>query len=176
MQPNIPVLSLIAAMTPSRVIGRHNMLPWRIPSDMRRFKDITAGHPVIMGRKTWESLSDQSRPLPGRINIVMTREKGYQAKGAVSFSSPEIALEVASHLDSSEIFVIGGEEMYRRFLPFAQKAYITNVYADIDGDAFFPEFDNGIWICTDAVKIWRWLKDDEFETSFHIYERIPSCS
>lgn len=171
MQPNTPVLSLIVAMTPDRVIGRGNMLPWRIPSDMKRFRDITTGHPVIMGRKTWESLPAQFRPLPGRTNIVVTRQKGYQAVGAVSFSSPEIALSVVSALRTDEIFVIGGAEIYQQFLPFAQKAYVTKVQAIIDGDTFFPELDASTWSCTDAVKRWHWLKSDDFETSFHIYER-----
>lgn len=174
MQPNTPVLSLIVAMTPDRVIGRGNTLPWRIPSDMKRFRDITTGHPVIMGRKTWESIPERFRPLPGRTNIIMTRQKYYQAIDAVSFSSPEIALRVASCLSTNEIFVIGGEEVYRQFFPLAQKLYITNVYADIGGDAFFPEFDEGTWSCINAVKRWRWLQGDEFDSSFHIFERKPS--
>lgn len=174
MQPQLhSALSLIVAMTPNRVIGRGNMIPWRLPSDMKRFKDITNGHPVTMGRKTWESLPERFRPLPGRTNIVVTRQKGYQARGAVSFSSPEIALKVTRCLGSDEIFVIGGAEIYQQFLTIAQKVYVTRVYTDIDGDAFFPEL-NGEWRCTNALKRWQWLKDDEFETSFHIYERIPS--
>jgi dihydrofolate reductase len=172
-QPNT-VLSLIVAMTPDRVIGRDNNLPWRLPSDMRRFKDITNGHPVIMGRKTWESIPDKFRPLPGRTNIVVTRKPRYQTGNALVVNSLLEAKIVAMHsLGSEEFFVIGGGELYREAIHFAQRLYVTKVHAAIDGDAFFPEL-NGEWKCTNALKTWRWLKDDDFETSFHFYERISS--
>jgi len=127
-----------------------------------------------MGRETWESIPLKFRPLPGRTNIVLTRQPGYMAHGAITVGSIVDACIVA--LDApgdDEIFVIGGEKVYQQFFPFVKKTYITIVHTTIDGDAFFPEL-SGTWSCTDALRRWQWLKDDEFDTSFHMYERISS--
>lgn len=172
------VLSLIGAVATNGVIGKGGKLPWSIPSDGKRFKDITDGHPVIMGRATWESLPLPVRPLPGRANIVMTRQPGfrplYRSQGAIVVSSVEEALLVAERIpDAGEAFVIGGEEIYRQFLPFAKRMYITKVHTEAEGDAFFPELGDE-WKCIDAMKAWRWLKVDSHETSFHIYERVSA--
>ena len=127
-----------------------------------------------MGRKTWESIPERFRPLPGRTNIVLTRITGYQAEGAVVVNSLQEANRAALRVPGAEeTFIIGGADIYQQCLPFVQRVYLTNVYADVGGDVFFPEL-NGGWSRTDAVKRWRWLQGDEFESSFHILERKPS--
>ena len=131
------MLSLIAAVAKNRAIGKDNKLLWHLPEDMRHFRETTRGKPVIMGRKTWESLPDSFRPLPGRHNIVVSRNPAYQAPGATLAASLEEALLKAGK--DEETFVIGGEELYRKAMPVAQKLYLTEINQDFDGDAFFPE-------------------------------------
>ena len=133
-------LSLIAAMARNRVIGRDNTLPWRLPEDLRYFKATTLGKPVIMGRKTWESLG---RPLPGRLNIVVTRNADYRAEGATLVTGLPQAIAAAGEVE--EAFVIGGAELYRQALPLAQRIYLTEIATDVDGDASFPEFADSDW-------------------------------
>lgn len=133
-------LSLIAAMARNRVIGRDNTLPWRLPEDLRYFKATTLGKPVIMGRKTWESLG---RPLPGRLNIVVTRNASYRAEGATVVTGLPQAIAAAGEVE--EAFVIGGAELYRQALPLAQRIYLTEIATDVDGDASFPEFADSDW-------------------------------
>jgi dihydrofolate reductase len=168
------VLSLIVATTlTSRIIGRDNKLPWRIPSDIARFKEITLGHPVIMGRKNWESIPDKFRPLPGRTNIVLTRQAMYRAEGATIVDSIEGALEVASRSPGAEeIFVIGGEEIYRQFVPLAKRVYITWVHAPptTKGDTHFPEIGRG-WRIGVSTRVDDWHPRDEHPTSFQMFER-----
>jgi dihydrofolate reductase len=130
------MISLIAAVARNRAIGKDNQLLWHLPEDMRHFRETTRGKPVIMGRKTWESLPDAFRPLPGRHNIVVSRNAAYVAPGATLASSLEEAIAQAGN---DETFVIGGEELYRQALPVAQRLYLTEVDQDFDGDAFFPE-------------------------------------
>ncbi|MBI2306841.1 MAG: type 3 dihydrofolate reductase [Rhodocyclales bacterium] len=134
------VLSLIAAMDRDRLIGRDNALPWHLPEDLRHFKATTLGKPVIMGRKTWESLG---RPLPGRRNIVISRNAAYQAVGAELAASLEAALALCA--EAEEAFVIGGAELYRQALPLAQRLYLTEIDGSHDGDAWFPEFPADEW-------------------------------
>ena len=133
-------IALIAALAANGVIGRDNGLPWRLPADLAHFKALTLGKPVLMGRRTWESIG---RPLPGRINIVLTRDPGYRAEGARVVHSPEQALEVAA--GSEELMVIGGEQLYRQMLDRADRLYLTEVKADVEGDAHFPGFDRRHW-------------------------------
>ena len=133
-------VSLIVAMAGNRVIGRKNRLPWRLPADLQRFKALTMGKPIVMGRKTWESIG---RPLPGRTNIVVTRDVGYQAEGCVVVHSVDQALEVAAGTD--EVMVIGGANLYKQLLDRADRLYLTHVMADIEGDTWFPEFDIAQW-------------------------------
>ena len=133
-------ISLIAAMADNGVIGRNNRLPWRLSADLQRFKALTMGKPVVMGRKTWESIG---RPLPGRTNIVVTRDVGYRAEGCVVVHSVEQALEVAA--GSDEVMVIGGANLYQQLLDRADRLYLTQVRADVEGDAWFPEFDSAQW-------------------------------
>lgn len=133
-------LSLIVAYSKNRTIGRDNALPWKLKQDLAHFKRSTLGHPIIMGRKTWESLG---RPLPGRLNIVITRSLGYPAEGAEVVNSLAAALAVAA--PAAQAFVIGGEEIYRLSLAEADEVIATEIDANVEGDAFFPELDPAQW-------------------------------
>lgn len=136
-----PLVSLIVAMAQNGVIGRANALPWqRLPEDLKRFRAFTLGKAVLMGRKTFESIG---RPLPGRANLVLTRDRAWSAPGVVVVHSVEEALSRAA--GSSELVVIGGAEIYRLVLPFARRMYLTHVHADVPGDTFFPDFDATQW-------------------------------
>lgn len=137
------VLALIAACARGGVIGIDNRLPWHLPEDMKFFRETTRGKPVIMGRKTWESLPDAFRPLPGRLNIVVTRNAGYEASGATVVSGLPAALAAAGDADIA--FVIGGAELFRQSLPQADRLVLTEIDHDFAGDTFFPEFDSGEW-------------------------------
>jgi dihydrofolate reductase len=138
-----PVIALIVAVAENGVIGRDGTLPWRIPEDMKWFKASTEGRPLIMGRKTWESLP--RRPLPGRTNIVVTRNNHYRAEGAVVVVALEAAIEVALGEEPEEIMVIGGAEIYRAALPLARRIYLTSVHGEIAGDTHFPAIDRADW-------------------------------
>lgn len=143
MSDSTPRISLIAAIgANNRALGKDNQLLWHIPDDLKRFKEITNGHPVIMGRKTWESLPEKFRPLPGRLNIVVTRQEEYEASGAEVCNSLEDAIRIASENETNEIFVIGGGELYKEALPFAHKLYLTLIDDEKDGDVFFPEYEH----------------------------------
>jgi dihydrofolate reductase len=133
-------ISIIAAMAENRVIGVNNTLPWRLPADLRHFRQLTTGHHVIMGRRNYESIG---RPLPERTNIVVTRNRDYRAPGCEVRQSLEEALRDAG--DDPEVFVIGGAEIYRQALDKADRIYLTLVHADVPGDTFFPEFDARDW-------------------------------
>jgi dihydrofolate reductase len=134
-------ISLIAALASNRVIGKDNALLWHLPEDMRHFRETTRGKPVIMGRKTWESLPDAFRPLPGRHNIVVSRNPAYQAPGASLAGSLDDAVrQAAATGKAAELFVIGGAQLYRQALPLASRLYLTEIEESIDGDAFFPDF------------------------------------
>jgi len=140
-----PRIALIWAMARNRVIGNQNTLPWHLPADMRHFRELTTGHPVLMGRKTFESLG---RPLPDRTNIVITTDRHYATQGCIVAHSLDEALTLAaSHVspNNSEIFVIGGEQLYTQMLCHADRLYMTQVETDAEGDAWFPEFDLGSW-------------------------------
>jgi dihydrofolate reductase len=138
-----PRIAFVVAVARNGVIGRQGVLPWRISSDLKRFKAITMGKPVIMGRKTWESLP--RRPLPGRLNIVVTRDRHYRAEGAVVTASVAEALAQARQTDSHEICVIGGSEIFRQMLPMADRLYLTEVDLTPEGDVVFPPLDEKAW-------------------------------
>lgn len=142
----LPNLVLIAALARNGVIGINNTLPWHLPEDMKHFRDTTRGKPVIMGRKTWESLPDAFRPLPGRHNIVVSRNPAYLAEGATVVSSLTAALDAAVNAD--DVFVIGGAELYRQALPLAQRMVLTRIEQDFEGDAHFPPFTDADWQMT----------------------------
>jgi dihydrofolate reductase len=133
---NRPALSLIAAIARNGAIGKDNALLWRLPEDLQHFKRTTLGCPVIMGRKTWDSIG---RPLPGRRNIVITRNPQWHANGTDSAPSLEAALSLAA--EAPKVFVIGGAEIYAQALPMADELVLTEVDADFDADAFFPGWD-----------------------------------
>ena len=135
-------VSIIVAMTADRVIGRDNTLPWRLPADLRRFKRLTLGHHLVVGRKTWESIG---RPLPGRKMVVITRQRKFRADGVEVVHSVDDALAVARKNGEDEVFIAGGEEIYRQTLARAHRLYLTRVHATIEGDAFFPEYDAAAW-------------------------------
>lgn len=134
-------ISLIAALTRNRVIGKNNDLPWRLPDDMKYFMETTRGHCVIMGRKNYESLPHKFRPLAERTNIVITRQSDYSAPGCEVVHSLQEALDVARKKNDAEVFVIGGAEIYGQVLPYAHKLYLTEIDTELTGDTFFPIVD-----------------------------------
>ncbi len=141
-------LSALVAMAQNGVIGRNNAIPWRLPQDLRRFKALTMGHPVIMGRKTYESIG---RPLPGRTNIIVTRQNDYGIGGAIVAGSLTEALRLANDIEqgrtdeNNESFVIGGADIFRDALPLCDRLYITEIRRNYEGDVYFPEFDREEW-------------------------------
>jgi dihydrofolate reductase len=134
------IRSLVVAVARNGVIGRDNALPWRLPADLAHFKRVTMGHPVIMGRRTYESIG---KALPGRNNIVVSRNRSYEAPGCTVVPSLEAAWEAAGNV--SEAFVIGGTSLFREALPAADVVYLTEVESDVPGDTYFPEFDRRGW-------------------------------
>ncbi|MDJ1470153.1 dihydrofolate reductase [Cytophagaceae bacterium DM2B3-1] len=135
-------ISIIAAFTENRVLGKDNQLIWHLPEDLKNFKRLTSGHPIIMGRKTFESLG---RPLPNRTNIIITRNPDYQATGCMIVSSLEEAIQKATNIDREEVFVIGGGEIYTQALPLADTMYLTHVHTTLEGDTLFPVFSSQEW-------------------------------
>lgn len=159
------MVSLIVAYASNGVIGADGALPWRLPSDMKRFKEVTSGHAVVMGRKTFESLPDAFRPLPQRRNIVLSRRAGYEAPGA----------EVVPDLDSAlaacdrDCFVIGGGRVYQEALPFAERVYATEIEQDFEGDTFFPGLRDGEWR---RVERGERIVENGVPFTFAVYERV----
>lgn len=150
------MISLVYAQSRNGIIGRDGGLPWHISSDLKRFKELTTGKPVIMGRKTWDSLP--RKPLPGRRNIVITRQKGFTAEGAVVTQTVEQALRAAG--DVPEICVIGGADVYRQFMPLAQRIYLTEVDLEVDGDAKAPVLEARHWKSVSEEQHPKGPKDD----------------
>jgi len=132
-----PKIIIIAAIGSNRELGLKNKLLWHIPEDMERFKQITLGHPVIMGRTTYESIG---KPLPGRTNIVITRDQSYQVAGCLVCHSLEEAIEKAKELDNREIFLIGGGQIYGQGIKYADKLYLTIVKGNFEADTYFPDY------------------------------------
>ncbi|HKX52961.1 MAG TPA: dihydrofolate reductase [Nitrosospira sp.] len=146
-----PRLSVLAAMAQNRVIGHNNAIPWRLPHDLKHFKELTMGHPIIMGRKTYESIG---RLLPGRTSIIITRQPAYEVPGALVVRSIGEALSLCSQAKSEEgeqfaavdeCFVIGGADIFQQMLPLCDRLYLTEIRGDFEGDAYFPEFDRNDW-------------------------------
>lgn len=138
-----PRLAYVVAMDDNRLIGRNNDLPWRLPDDMRWFREKTMGKPCIMGRKTYDSLPAKFRPLPGRLNIIVTRNPDYEAPGAVVANSVDDALQAAGEVE--EIIIVGGADLFRRLLPVVDRLYLTRVHGAAEGDVFFPDYDAAQW-------------------------------
>ncbi len=143
----LPIISLVVARAKNGVIGRNGDLPWRLRSDLQRFKAVTMGKPCVMGRKTWDSLP--LRPLPGRLNVVVTRDGSFEAKGAVVCTNLDEALGIARDQAEDdgvgEVCVIGGTALFEALLPRAKRLYLTEVEAEPEGDAHFPDFDESQW-------------------------------
>jgi dihydrofolate reductase len=159
-------ISFIVAASENNVIGKDNKLPWCLPTDMRYFKNITWGMPVIMGRKSFESLG---KPLKGRTNIVVTRNRDWQAEGTQVVQSIDKAITLAAQTDAKEIFIIGGAEIFRSAQPSADRIYLTLVHGNFDGDAFF-QMEPGQWKLTSNRDC---EADDKnpYALSFQIWER-----
>lgn len=155
-------LTLVVAYARNRCIGRDNTLPWKLPGDLAHFKRTTLGHPIVMGRNTWESLG---RPLPGRQNIVVSRNPDYQAAGATVVPTLEAALEIAQ---ADDVYVIGGAQIYTQALPLAQRIVATEIQADVDGDAFFPLLPGFAWKETARE---AQPEENGYRYDFVVYER-----
>ncbi|MFT2111509.1 type 3 dihydrofolate reductase [Marinomonas sp. 2405UD68-3] len=166
------MLSLIVAMSENRVIGINNALPWHLPNDLQYFKRITMGKPIVMGRKTFESIG---RPLPGRRNIIISRQEGLHYDGVDCIQTVEGAVSLGESIafveGHEEIMVIGGAQIYQRALPIADRLYITHVHSDITGDAYFPEVD---WSLFNEVAREDFLAEgpNPYNYSFVVYDRI----
>lgn len=146
------LLTIIAAISTNGVIGTEGRLPWHLPEDLKLFKQLTEGHTVVMGRKTWESLPASARPLPNRKNVVVTRNEEYSAAGATVVHSVKEALAVRA--PSGQMFCIGGGNLYEQMLPYAQRMVLTRVHANIIGDTYFPQFERLKWtlVCTKSYR------------------------
>lgn len=144
-------ISILVAMASNRVIGQKNALPWHLPEDLKHFKALTMGHGIIMGRKTYESIG---RPLPGRLNVLITRQKNYHVDGAIVAHSIDEALQVCKNEKaiSGESFIIGGAELYQQTMTLCHRMYITEIRQRFDGDTFFPKFDPDEWVETACEK------------------------
>ena len=164
----VPRISLVAAVAENRVIGRSGGLPWRLPDDLKFFKQLTTGHTVIMGRKTFDEVK---RPLPNRRNVVISRDPSFRPDGVTVVPSLEAALALGATLE--EVFVIGGGEIYRLALPSADRLYLTVVHASVEGDTTFPDFDPTAWSLDEEV----FHPADErhpMSFSFRTYSRVRS--
>jgi len=169
-------IAIIAAVARNGVIGADGAMPWRLSSDLRRFKALTLGHPVVMGRRTFEAIG---RPLPGRPNIVVSRRSDFAPDGAIVAASLDAALAEAGRLaresGSGMVFVIGGGEIYRAALPFADRLLITHVEAEPTGDTRFPDIDPDAWLATGEERVPPGEKDSA-ATRFVTYERRESVA
>ena len=166
-------VAIYVAIAENGVIGRDNGLPWKLSTDMQRFKADTMGKPIVMGRKTWESFP--KRPLPGRLNIVITRDPAYQADGAETVQSVEDAIILATAKGRcmpgvGEICVIGGGEIYRQALPLADRLHVTHVMASPDGDTRFPAIEPDIWTVKSSEEFPAGEKDSH-ATRYTVYEK-----
>jgi len=159
-------VSMIVAASANNVIGANVGMPWHLREDLRRFKEITMGKPMIMGRLTFESIG---KALPGRRSIVITRQVDYQQQGIEVVTTPDAALELAG--DAEEVMIIGGGEVYKQLLPMTDRIYLTRVHAEFDGDTFFPEINEDEWRIVSSEPL---PPNDErpFSISFQTLERI----
>lgn len=160
-----PEIVIVAALARNGVIGRDNGLPWRLKADLQHFRALTMGHPILMGRNTWESLG---RPLPGRRNLVVTRDSTFKADGAEVFTDPEAAIAAAA--DAERLFVIGGAQLYKTLFPRAERLVLTEVWADVEGDAHFPMFDRSDFI-EERRDVRTADTDNEYDYDFVEYRR-----
>lgn len=159
-----PYIKFVVAYSDNRAIGRDNALPWRLPSDLAHFKRSTLGQPIIMGRNTWESLG---RPLPGRPNLVISRNPGFKADGAQVFGSLQQALAACS--TDPTVCIIGGAQIFEQALPIANEVIATEVHAQVDGDVFFPLLDSKQWQETERM---AQPSENGYDFDFVVYKRI----
>lgn len=159
------IISIIVAMSRNRAIGRNGKLPWRISADLKNFKAITMGKPVIMGRKTHDSIG---RVLPGRENVIISRDKNYQVKDCTVLHSLDCVY--AKFNSTDEIIIMGGADLYAQTLAKANRIYLTEVHAEVEGDAYFPEFDREVWEETERQDFKADAKN-EYDYSFVVLER-----
>lgn len=164
---NKPVISMIVAAAANNAIGKNNQLLWHLPSDMKFFKNTTWAMPVIMGRKTYEALG---KPLSGRYNIVISRNDAFNAGGVVKVNDLEEALEAADIMDTREVFIIGGGQVYQQAMTVTDRIYLTRVHTNIEGDTYFPVLDAAIW---HIVSKHDFNKDAKhaYDYSFEVWER-----
>ena len=158
-----PRVSIIAAIAENRAIGKGNRLLWDIPEDMQHFRSVTAGHPVIMGQKTYESIG---HPLPKRLNIVLSKNPGFAAPGCTVCRSLPEAIELASHHDEREVFIIGGGQVYAQAMPLAQRLYLTVVAGTYEADTYFPDYAE-----FSTVVSRRESRDGNYSYTFFVLER-----
>lgn len=163
-------ISLIVAVSENMVIGKDNKLAWHLPEDMNYFSNMTKGHSIIMGRKNWESIPKKYRPLPERKNIVVTRNNKFEDKGAITVNSIEKAVEKARTFDDEEIFIIGGGEIYKLGFAYVDKLYITEIYANIDGNTYFPKWNKENWKEISRISHPK-DKNHEFDFDYVIYKK-----
>jgi dihydrofolate reductase len=164
------IISMIAAVSKNRVIGKNNDLPWKLPDDMKFFMEKTKGHHAIMGRKNYESIPHKFKPLPNRTNIVVTHQKNYSAAGCIVVDSLEKALTIARDNKEVEAFIIGGAEIYKLGLAYANRLYLTEINAEIQGDTYFPQYNKSEW---DEISREHHDKDERhaYEFDFVIYRK-----
>jgi len=162
------MLTAIAAMSENYTIGKDNQLPWHLPADLKHFKSITVGHPILMGRKTFDSIG---KPLPNRMNIIMTRDNEFQADGCHVVSSVDEALDCAKNEQVEEVFVIGGAEIYKQLLPQIKRVHLTIVHHEFDGDVYFPKLREDEWKEISRERHMADL-DNPHEYSFVTLERV----
>ena len=160
-------IEMIVAVAENGVIGHDGKMPWRLSTDLKRFKKITMGLPIIMGRHTWESLPGV---LPGRLNVIITRSKFDLPDGAIAVNSPEAALEVSKETGSQRVMIIGGGEIYKLGFAYVDKLYITEIYANIDGNTYFPKWNKENWKEISRISH---PKDEkhEFDFDYVIYKK-----
>ena len=139
------IISFIAALSRNRVIGKKNDLPWHLPDDMKYFMQTTKAHYVIMGRKNYDSIPEKFRPLPNRTNVVVTRQKNFKAEGCIVVHSLEEGIEQARKANEPEVFIIGGAEIFKYGFPLSQRLYLTEIFAEVDGDTYFPKWNAAEW-------------------------------
>ena len=164
-----PIIAHIVAHTENRVIGKDNEMPWHLPADLKYFKRVTMAKPVIMGRKTYESIG---RPLPGRLNIVISRNKAYQAEGCEVVNSIVSALLVAARETSAdEIMIIGGANLYEQTLPMIDRVYQTRIHTELNGDAFYPVLSSNEWQEVACEKYFADAKN-QYDLSFMQFDRL----
>ncbi|MGJ7563043.1 dihydrofolate reductase [Variovorax sp. GB1R11] len=167
-----PRINLIFARAANGVIGANNTIPWHLPEDMAHFKQQTAGAPVVMGRKTWDSLPPRFRPLPGRQNIVVTRQADWQAEGAQRVGSLQEAFALCEQQQPADVWVIGGAQIYAEAEPLAQRAVVTELARDYEGDAHAPTLDAAAWHETQRAS--HVSAKEGLGFSFVTYERVAS--